>query len=133
VEAQTNGRITIPSGRYYPIVPDITKRESWPLTIIKNYPVQGLGADLVMLARLRASQLLNQGGLGEAKLCGTIHDSIVCEAPSKNVKEVGQILNQAVSEVPDFCKRIWNYDFSLPLKSVATYGPNKTDMVELEL
>lgn len=39
LEAQTNGCITIPSGRYFPIVPDITKRESWPLTIIKNYPV----------------------------------------------------------------------------------------------
>lgn len=40
IEAQTNGRLTIPSGRYYPIVPDITKYESWPLTIIKNYPVK---------------------------------------------------------------------------------------------
>lgn len=39
-EAQTTGRITIPSGRYYPIVPDISKKESWPLTIIKNYPVK---------------------------------------------------------------------------------------------
>ncbi len=39
LEAQTTGRIEIPSGRYYPITPDISRRESWPLTIIKNYPV----------------------------------------------------------------------------------------------
>lgn len=39
LEAQTNGRIIIPSGRYFPITPDYKKREPWPLTIIKNYPV----------------------------------------------------------------------------------------------
>jgi DNA polymerase I-like protein with 3'-5' exonuclease and polymerase domains len=133
LEAQTNGCITIPSGRYFPIVPDITKRESWPLTIIKNYPVQGFGADLVMLARLRASQLLHQGGIREAKLCGTIHDSIVCEIDNdmKSVYNIGKILKQAVEEVPSYCKKLWDYDFSLPLKCELGYGPNKTDMTEL--
>jgi len=39
-EAQTNGRLCIPSGRYYPIAPDFTKRQPWPITVIKNYPVE---------------------------------------------------------------------------------------------
>jgi len=132
IEAQTNGRITIPSGRYYPIVPDITKRESWPLTIIKNYPVQGFGADLVMLARLRASQLLSEAGI-EAALIGTIHDSIVCDAPSKNVLPVAKILSQSIAEVPGYCKRVWGYAFSLPLTSEVSIGKNKTDMEVLVL
>lgn len=131
LEAQTNGCITIPSGRYFPIVPDITKRESWPLTVIKNYPVQGAGADLVMLARLRTSQLLHQGGIREAKLCGTIHDSIVIDTTEENVYNIGKILKQAVEEVPSYCKKLWDYDFSLPLKCELGYGPNKTDMKEL--
>lgn len=38
-EAMGTGRITIPSGRYFPIVPDYTRKNPWPLTIIKNYPV----------------------------------------------------------------------------------------------
>lgn len=38
-EAQSNGRLEIPSGRFFPITPDYQKREPWPLTIIKNYPV----------------------------------------------------------------------------------------------
>ena len=84
-----------------------------------------------MLARLRASQLLHQGGIREAKLCGTIHDSIVSEAPSDLVLVVGKILKQAVEEVPAFCKQIWGYDFTLPLKCEVSYGPNKTDMKEL--
>ena len=51
-EAQSTGRLVIPSGRHYPITPDYNKREPWPLTIIKNYPVQGFGAELVKLARV---------------------------------------------------------------------------------
>lgn len=129
IEAQESGRLVIPSGRFYPIVPDVAKREPWPLTIIKNYPVQGFGADLVMLARLRASQLIRDSGL-EAKLIGTIHDSIVADTPGQNLGAVALILRQAVAEVPDYCKRIWGYDFSLPLTSEVSYGPNKTDMKE---
>lgn len=132
IEAQTNGRITIPSGRYYPIVPDITKRESWPLTIIKNYPVQGFGADLVMLARLRASQLLSEAGI-EASLVGTIHDSIVVDCPGKVCYTVGEILKQSVEQVPGYCKKIWGYDFALPLTCELSFGKNKTNMEELVL
>jgi DNA polymerase I len=132
IEAQTTGKLTIPSGRYYPILPDITKRESWPLTIIKNYPVQGFGADLVMLARLRASQLLKLSG-GSYQLCGTIHDSIVVDTPEENVYNIGKLLKQAIEEVPSYCKKLWDYDFSLPLKCEVSYGPNKTDMQELVL
>jgi len=133
IEAQTTGRIQIPSGRYYPIVPDITKRESWPLTIIKNYPVQGFGADLVMLARLRASQLIGKTGPTGASLCGTIHDSIVVDTQEENVYNIGMLLKQAIEEVPLYCKKLWDYNFTLPLKCEVSYGPNKTDMQELVL
>lgn len=130
IEAQTNGRLTIPSGRYYPIRPDITKRESWPLTIIKNYPVQGFGADLVLVARLRARQLIRESGK-VAQLCGTIHDSIVVDTPEENVYNIGGILKQAVEDVPQYCQKLWGYTFSLPLKCEVSYGKNKTDMKEL--
>ena len=129
-EAQHTGRITIPSGRYFPITPDITKEQSWPLTIIKNYPVQGFGADLVKLARLRAHQLLIQSRL-EAPLVGTIHDSLVVDTPPENVYNIGKLLKQAIEEVPKLCKQIWGYDFSLPLKCEIAYGPNKYEMKEL--
>lgn len=134
LEAQTNGKLTIPSGRYYPITPDITKRESWPLTIIKNYPVQGFGTDLVMLARLRASQLIQEHLQADRiLLCGTIHDSIVVDCPNDLCYTVGRILKQSVEEVPAYCRRIWGYDFKLPLTCEVSYGMNKTDMKELDV
>lgn len=130
--AQETGKLELPNGRYFPIVPDYQKREPWPLTIIKNYPVQGLGSDLVMLARLRAKQLLKESGL-EALLNCTIHDSIVVDAPSKNVVPVAHILQQSVEDVPRLCKQVWNYDFSLPLTCELSSGPNKRDLKELKL
>lgn len=123
-EAQENGRLTIPSERYYPIAPDYSKREPWPLTIIKNYPVQGFGADLVMLARIRASQLIKQSGM-ECQLVGSIHDSIVADCPSENVLGVGDMLRRSISEVPEYVKKVWGYNFTLPLTSEISFGPTK--------
>ena len=128
-EAQTSGRLFIPSGRYFPITPDFTKRQPWPITVIKNYPVQGFGADLVMLARLRASQLIRETVI-EALLVSTVHDSIVADTPSKNVNTVAKILKESVETVPQYVKRLWNYEFTLPLTCEIQVGKNKLDMVD---
>jgi len=104
----------------------------WPITVIKNYPVQGFGADLVMLARLEAKKRLRASGL-EYALVSTIHDSIVADCPSEYVQEVGKILNDSIEYVPTLCKQVFGYDFSLPLTSEVQYGPNKKEMVDLKL
>jgi DNA polymerase-1 len=128
-EAIRTGKIEVPS-RTFPITPNYQKREPWPHTIIKNYPVQGFGADLVLLARLQARKLLREWG-GECLLISTIHDSIVADCPSKNVEIVGRLLNQSVEDVPKLCKQVFGYDFSLPLTAEVQYGPNKKEMKDL--
>lgn len=128
--AQTTGRLEIPSGRHYPITPDYSKSQPWPLTIIKNYPVQGFGADLVMLARLEARKRLRESAI-EALLISTIHDSIVADTPAKNVEAVGRILNDSIEAVPDLCRQIFGYDFTLPLSSEVQVGMNKREMRDL--
>lgn len=126
------GYIEIPSGRHYPITPDYSRRNPWPLTIIKNYPVQGFGADLVMLARLEFDRLFTESGLEGEFVC-TVHDSLVADVPEKNVLEVAQMLNQAIASVPALCKKVWDYDFKLPLTCEIQVGPNKKDMKDLTL
>jgi DNA polymerase-1 len=128
--AKKNGQLEIPSGRFFPIVPDWKKREPWPITVIKNYPVQGFGADLVMLARLQASKMIRTSGL-HALLISTIHDSIIADCPENEVEAVGRILNQAVEDVPMLCKQVYGYAFSLPLTAEVQYGPNKKQMVDM--
>lgn len=132
--AQREGRLDIPSGRHFPILPVVNKWSGaldWPITVIKNYPVQGFGADLVMLARLEAAKRLRESGC-EYKMVSTIHDSIVVDCPSSDVKTVGTILNASVEAVPDLCRQVFNYDFSLPLTAEVQYGPNKKDMVDMK-
>lgn len=127
-----DGQLEIPSGRFYPIIPNYSKREPWPHTIIKNYPVQGFGADLVMLARLQAAKLLKEakkaGRLGSCILISTIHDSIVGDCVKAEVEEFGRLLKQSVEDVPMLCKKAFGYPFSLPLTAEVEYGVNKKDM-----
>lgn len=125
--AMEDGRLTIPSGRYYPFTLD--QRGNVPTTKIKNYPVQGFGADLVMLARLEASKLLRKF-VPEYKMVSTVHDSIVVDTPDKYRGDVAHILKSAVENVPGLCKQVWNYDFQLPLTCEVQYGPNKKEMLD---
>lgn len=132
-EAKQNKRLTIPSGRYYPFDYEIGKRGDlrWPDTKVKNYPVQGFGADLVKLARLEAAKRIRETGL-VALLISTIHDSIVVDTPEENVYNIGKLLNDSIEAVPQLVKQIWDYDFSLPLTSEVTVGHNKKDMKLIE-
>jgi len=141
-EAQTTGRLIIPSGRYFPFTPIkkpdgnyATNRDGsfkWPITQIKNYPVQGFGADLVMLARLEAKKLIHERRIS-GLLIGSIHDSIIGDCEEQSVGPMARALLDAVERVPQLVKQIWNYDFSLPLTAEAQWGPNKYDMEDLKL
>jgi len=130
--AQREGKLEIFSGRVFPIVPLVNKWNGsmdWPITQIKNYPVQGGGADLVMLARLEANKRLKESGV-EYRLISTIHDSIVADCPDSSVEVVARILYNSIEAVPRICKQVFGYDFSLPLTSEVQVGMNKKDMVD---
>lgn len=125
------GYLEIPSGRFYPFEPVKKGYEyKWPITQIKNYPVQGFGADLVMLARIEAKRLIRELGI-TADFIQTVHDSIVVDCPSDNVDQVAQCLKQAVEAVPQLCYEQFGYEFGLPLTCEIQVGKNKLDMREL--
>lgn len=124
------GVIEIPSGRYFPYKQLPNGR--WPLTTIKNYPVQGFGADLVMLARIEFMRLLRESDL-EALFISTIHDSLGVDTPEKNVYTICKMLKQSIESIPALCKREWNYDFSLPVNCELSVGPNKRALKEFVL
>jgi DNA polymerase I-like protein with 3'-5' exonuclease and polymerase domains len=131
--AQCEGKLSIPSGRWYPFPPekDFRGNLKWPITKIKNYPVQGFGADLVMLARLEAAKKLRTSGL-EYKLISTVHDSIVVDTPEENWYTISMVLKNSVEAVPSLCRQVWGYDFKLPLTCEIQKGPNKKDMEEIK-
>ena len=127
--AQRQRYLEIPSGRYFPMEPQIVNgRVKWPITKIKNYPVQGFGADLVKLARLEAAKRVRQESSG--LMIGTIHDSLVADAPEDEAEKVCRILMESVAKVPELCYNIYGYNFSLPMFSEGFIGLNKQDMKE---
>jgi DNA polymerase-1 len=129
-EAKTTGRLTIPSGRYYPFGYEQTKYGlKWPGTKVKNYPVQGFGADLVKLARLEVAKKLRLSAI-PALLISTIHDSIVIDCEEKYVYNVCKLLKESIEAVPKLCKQVWGYDFTLPLTCEVSTGMNKKEMKE---
>jgi DNA polymerase I-like protein with 3'-5' exonuclease and polymerase domains len=128
-EAQLKKRLEIPSGRYYPFELEKNKYGSykWPITKIKNYPVQGFGADLVMLARIESRRRLRDLSVD---FVSTVHDSIVVDCEESKLDEVAKRLLLSVQEVPRLCKTEFDYDFNLPLTAEVQYGHNKRDMQE---
>lgn len=130
MEAMKHGFIEIPSGRYFNFRPN--ERGKWPLTTIKNYPVQGFGADLVKLARIKAYEQFRISGL-PGHFIGTVHDSLKYDVPDECVVKMAHILNEAVEKVPEMCYNRWSYKFSLPLSCEIKVGKNQKDMEVLNL
>lgn len=129
-EAQRYKRLEIPSGRYYPFEPEVKYGKiKWPITKIKNYPIQGFGADLVMLARIESKKRLKALPVD---FVSTIHDSIVIDCEEQYLEEVANALLSSIQKVPQLCKEAFNYDFSLPLTAEVQYGNNKRDMQEFK-
>lgn len=127
------GFLEVPSGRYYNFVPQQRNGEwVWPATTIKNYPVQGFGADLVMLARIEAYKRFKVSGL-PGKFVMTVHDSLVYDTAPWAVQAVAKLLKESVEAVPRLCKEQFDYDFSLPLTAEIQVGKNKKEMKELDL
>ncbi len=130
-EVRRNGRLEIPSGRIYNFTADTSRGyPRWPETKIKNYPVQGFGADLVMLARielLRRFNTFNRGG----KFVSTVHDSLVLDIPSEICYNIRDMLKESVELVPQLCKERFAYNFTLPLTCEVLAGPNMKDLKEI--
>jgi DNA polymerase-1 len=121
-------RLEIPSGRFFQF--ELNQWGKPPETILKNYPVQGFGADLVKLARLEYMKQLRASGL-KAKFICTIHDSLVVDCPAEEVMQVAVMLKNAIEKVPLLCKQVWDYEFSLPLSCEVQVGSNKKDMEDI--
>lgn len=126
-QAMEHGYIEIPSGRYFSFHP---RNGRWPITTIKNYPVQGFGADLVKLARIEACRRFKESRM-EGYFIGTVHDSLKFDVPEENVIATAKIVKEAVEKVPEMCYTNWSYNFSLPLSCEIKVGPNQKDMKEI--
>ena len=130
--ATTQGKIVSPTGRVFKYEQVRNKRGDleWPITTIKNYIVQGLGADLVMIARISLYNRMKALGL-KSLLISSVHDSIVIDCPEDEWEQVAKLALQCVQDVPMNFERLYGKPFNLALNAEILYGKNLQDMKEM--
>lgn len=129
-EASSTGRLRMPTGRFYNFSSTQRGRDLvWPRTKILNYPVQGLAADLIAIARVSFRRRFLSGNF-TGKLINTIHDSIVADVPNNEVLAVCKLFEEVFNDIPMNFKRIFGVDFNLPTRCEISYGHDKFNLTE---
>lgn len=132
------GKLVMPTGREYAFAPyrdERTNELKWPRTTILNYPVQGLGHDLMAIVRtLLYARLTAAHGrtIFHSKLCSTVHDSIDVDCPDEEVPEVIRIVQSAFDDAPKRFEQLFGVAFNLPLRCEIFTGNNLKDLVEVK-
>jgi len=127
--AMRDRKITMPTGRVYNYEPEVKYgKVKWPRTKILNYPVQGLGADLMAIARVSLSNRLK--GMEKIKLINTVHDSIIVDFDSKVCDNISivKIVDQCFTDIPLNFKKLFGVEFNLPMRVECQVGPNWGNM-----
>lgn len=127
-EATTTKKLVMPTGREYEY--SLDKYGNWPRTIILNYPVQGLAADLMAIVRVAFYKRLKQLNL-QAKLIMTVHDSIVVDCPKEEVDIIVKLFYEVFEDAPKLFKAWFGKEFNLPLRCEVSVGPNMSDLEDV--
>ena len=131
-EATTTGKVISPLGRSFGF--EMQKKWNgdmvWPVTDIKNYPVQGTGADIVCMSRVMIHKRLQKLRLS-GKLISTVHDSIVADCPQQEVNTFCKVFDEEIAKTPVYLSKYFGVDFNLPLVGEVSVGNNMLDLTEM--
>lgn len=133
-DAKRDRKLVMPTGRVYNYEPEIKYgKEQWPRTKILNYPVQGLGADLMAIARVSLKNRLK--GLEDIKLVNTVHDSIIIDFDSTKHDSVQLVtlVDKCFNDVPMNFKKLFGKEFNLPMRVECEVGKDWGNMEKIVL
>jgi DNA polymerase I-like protein with 3'-5' exonuclease and polymerase domains len=102
----------------------------WPRTQILNYPVQGLGAEVMAIIRVILYRLL-KARCPQALMVCTVHDSVLIDVPDEYVGLVVELCYEAFDRFPAFWRKVFECEFNVPLRTEVQYGPNWGEMEEV--
>lgn len=128
-EATTTKMVKLPTGRIYQFEPELRRGEKvFPRTTILNYPVQGLGADLMTLARVSLYNRMRKLNYEKARLVNTVHDSIIIDCDSSFTNTLAKTMLDVFEDVPKNFQKMFGTEFDLPMKAEVQVGNNWKDM-----
>ena len=122
-----------PSGRQwrYEMKPNWKGEMEWPVNDLINHPVQGTGADVMMLARLSLASRLKKLANPEILMISTVHDSIVLDTPKQHIPMLVELFHSVFDDLPKNIKKCWGYEWNTPLTCEVSVGPNMKDLEEI--
>lgn len=123
-------KLVMPTGRVYEYT--LTPYGDWPVTQIKNFPVQGLGADVVSVARVAFYKRLKKQGFIALPIA-TVHDSIVLDSPPEEVAALVSLFHEVFKDTPKLFEQWFGKPFNLPLQCEVSTGHNMADLKEFKL
>lgn len=131
-DATANGELVMPTGRVYKFELKRNFRNDLvpPETIIKNYPVQGLGADMMAIARVSFAKRFAQSGI-RGIIVNTVHDSIVCDVHNDDVQKTVNLFHEVFDDLPKNFERVFKVKFDLPMTVEVGVGKNMKELTEI--
>ena len=126
-EAVTTGKVVSPTGREYIFTKFEGKIRD---TQVKNYTVQGTGADIMALARVSFHNRMKKLNYNNCLLVNTVHDSIVLDV-DENTVDVQKIINtmhEVFYDIPINFKKMFGVEFNTPMACEVQTGYNWEDM-----
>ena len=108
------------SGRVYKFKP-YQKRGVWvwPRTTILNYPVQGLGADIMMLVRISLARRMREKQY-KSLLVNTIHDSIDVDTVPEEWYNISMDMKSVFEDLPANFEKMFGVPYNVPLRCKIT-------------
>ncbi len=130
---QRGDPIVGPTGRQWTIN---IGRDRWgnlkiPWTTLTNYPVQGTGADVMMIARISFHRRLKAAGI-PVLLVSTVHDSIVVDTPSMYVDHVVELMYSVFDDLVININRTFKCGWNVPLGCEVKVGPDMLNMKKVD-
>jgi DNA polymerase I-like protein with 3'-5' exonuclease and polymerase domains len=130
-EVNETGRLTSPLGRSYRFNKyrkgQGTEYSEYEIT---NYPNQGLGADVMAVARVSAAARFSRYKL-RSLLVSTIHDSITADSPPDEVNTVKEIFIEVFKDLPKNIEKAYGIKWDLPMIGEVEAGPNLKDLTSI--
>lgn len=102
-----------------------------PWTVLTNYPVQGTGADVMMLARISFARRLKALGV-PALMVSTVHDSIVVDVETKYIQSIVNLFYEVFDDLVENIRKVFKYDWVCPLACEVKVGMDMLNMTKVE-
>lgn len=102
-----------------------------PWTTLTNYPVQGTGADVMMIARISFWRRLKALGI-PALMVSTIHDSIVVDVETKYIQMIVNLMYEVFDDLVNNIRRCFKYNWEVPLAGEVKMGMNMAELLPIQ-